>query len=205
MGKTGNTILATITWALKEWAVAVEALLAGDLLLLIRKGGIREAQPVFAVPSDRVLLFPTYEHQAAAALRSPWQSRVETRSVPQVGDAMTLPGWAAITHQLELTGGDIVQRLHPFHIWTDDWLTERLAWKPERPAYALVLRVHRFTAPLTLTYEKRYGGCRSWIEPGAIAALPESAPVLPEAEYQQRVRAMAAAIAPVTSSLAALE
>jgi len=194
--------LTTITWALKEWAVAVDALLAGDLLLLIRKGGIREAKPIFEVPSDRALLFPTYEHQAAAALREPWRSRVESQTVPPVGDAITLQGWAEITHQLELTGPDIGRRLHPLHIGTDDWLTERLAWKPERPAYALLLRVHRFRFPLSLTYEKRYGGCRSWIEPEGITALPESDPVQTDVEYQQRVSEIAAAIAPITSTVA---
>lgn len=200
----GDTLVTTITWALKEWAVAVEALLAGELLLLIRKGGIRESRPVFEVPSDRALLFPTYEHQAAAAMRESWQSQVAPQAVPQVGDALTLRGWVEITHQLELTGADIVERLHPFHLWTDAWLTERLAWKPERPAYALLLRVHRLATPLTLTYEKRYGGCRSWIELAGTSPLPESTPVLTAAEYQERVGAIMATIAPVTTGRASL-
>lgn len=192
--------MANITWALKEWAVAVDALLAGDLILLVRKGGIREAKPVFEVPSDRALLFPTYEHQSLAAMREPWQSQIAMQAVPQVGEMIELPGWAAITHQLELTGADIVERLHPFHIWTDEWLTERLAWKPERSAYALLLRVHRFAVPLELTYEKRYGGCRSWVELAGKSVLPESFPVLTDAAYQQQVSEVEAAIAPVTAA-----
>ncbi|WP_204141984.1 DUF1802 family protein [Halomicronema sp. CCY15110] len=192
--------MSKITWALKEWAVAVEALLARELIVLIRKGGIREAQPVFEVPSDRTILFPTYEHQATEALRAPWHSRVKLQTVPQVGDELTLPGWVEISHQLALTGPDIVQRLHPFHIWTDDWLSDRLAWKPERPAYALCLRVHRFATPLTLTDEQRYGGCRSWVQLPTLATLPASTPVLTVAAYQQRINELITAIAPVTVS-----
>ncbi|NEQ44221.1 MAG: DUF1802 family protein [Leptolyngbya sp. SIOISBB] len=192
--------MAEITWALKEWAVAVEALLTGDLMLLIRKGGIHETKPVFNVPSDRALLFPTYEHQSAAAMREPWRSRVSSQTVPQLGDDVALLGWAEITHQLQLTGPDLEQRLQPFHIWTDAWLTERLAWKPERPAYVLLLRVHRFATPLQLTYAKRYGGCRSWIELADVPTWSESLPVMTAAAYQEQVAALEAAIAPITTS-----
>ena len=188
-----------VTWALKEWAVAVEALLAGDLILLIRKGGIHEAKPVFNVPSDRAVLFPTYEHQSAAAMRAPWRSRTTSQTVPQVGDAVRLPGWVEVTHQLQLTGPNIEQRLQPFHIWTDAWLTERLAWKPERPAYALLLRAHRFTTPIGVTYIKRYGGCRSWVKLAEMPTLPESQPVIADAAYHQQVEAIESAIAPVTT------
>jgi hypothetical protein len=177
--------MTTLTWALKEWAIAVKVLLAGQSVLLIRKGGIREAQPVFKVPSDRVLLFPTYEHQTPSAVRPPWTEQVVAQSVPRVGDRVSLPGWATITHQWPLTGPDVVTALRPFHIWTDEWLAERLAWKPERPAYALLLRVHRFVQPLSLTYQAPFGGCRSWIEldsPPA-PALPKSEPVLSAADY----------------------
>jgi len=193
--------LSKITWALKEWAIAVEALLAGELIVLIRKGGIREAQPVFEVPSDRAVLFPTYEHQSAAAMRQPWAASMTAATVPTAGDEIMLPGWVEITHQLALQGPDIVERLRPFHIWTDDWLSDRLAWKPERPAYALCLRVHCLATPLTLTYEKRYGGCRSWVQLPAMMALPASTPVLTAATYHQRVSELMTAIAPVTTAV----
>ena len=186
-------------WALKEWAIAVDALLSGDLMLLIRKGGIRETKPYFEVPSDRVLLFPTYEHQKPAAIRAPFVDRFEKRAVPQAGDTMEVPGWAEITHQLSLVGDSIVPQLRPFHIWTDAWLTERLAWKPARPAYALLLRVHQFSEPVELVYQKPYGGCRSWLALKSLETLPESAPVLMTSVYEQRVDAIQQAIVPVTT------
>jgi hypothetical protein len=190
-------------WALKEWAIAVDALLTGDLVMLIRKGGIREAKPYFEVPSDRAVLFPTYEHQQPAAIRTPFAHRLEAKAVPHVGEEIQLPGWAVMTHQVSLarvsSGAQLVNCLHPFHIWTDEWLAERLAWKPERPAYALLLRVHRFSAPLTLTYQNQYGGCRSWLELDGLSPLPESAPVLTTAEYDRRVADIQQAIATVTA------
>ncbi|MGF1460152.1 MAG: DUF1802 family protein [Leptolyngbyaceae cyanobacterium] len=187
--------MANSTWALKEWAVVVDALLSGDLILLVRKGGIREQRPVFEVPSDRALLFPTYEHQQVAALRSPWQSQLRSQAVYEVGASVSLSGWAEVTHQLPLKGSDVIEQLHPFHIWTDAWLTERLAWKPERPAFGLLLRAYCLSQPVLLTYQKHHGGCRSWLELDDFAELPIKTPVLSELDYQQRVKDIQQAIA----------
>lgn len=174
-------------WALKEWAIAVNALLAGDLILLVRKGGIRESRPVFEVPSDRPLLFPTYEHQKLEAICPAYREGFSAQSVPQIGATLSLPGWAEVTHQFLLTMNDPVEQLHPFHIWTDTWLLERLAWKPERPAYILLLRVHRFIRPLSITYQTHHRGCRSWIQLENLGELPESVPVLSNDLYEQRL------------------
>jgi hypothetical protein len=64
--------------------------------------------------------------------------------------------------------------------------------------------VHCFATPLTLTYEKRYGGCRSWVQLSKMATTPVSAPVLTEATYHQRVNELVTAIAPVTASAVSL-
>lgn len=172
-----------MVWALKEWAIAVDALLAGELILLIRKGGIHERRPTFEIPSDRPLLFPTYEHQRPDLLRPAYGQQITPRPVPDVGEPVMLKGWSEITHRLLLPRSPVAA-LRPFHIWTDKWLEERLAWKPERPAYALLLRTHRFMTPVTLPYQKAYGGCRSWIaiEPDS---LPESQPVLQTSTYEE--------------------
>ena len=47
--------------ALKEWAVTIAALAAGDQVLIVRKGGIGEKR--FELPHPRFYLFPTYAHQ----------------------------------------------------------------------------------------------------------------------------------------------
>ncbi|MGD1941675.1 MAG: DUF1802 family protein [Leptolyngbyaceae cyanobacterium] len=183
-------------WALKEWAIAVEALGTGDLILLVRKGGSHESRRAFDVPCDRALLFPTYEHQQASALRSPFQSAVTPRIVPALGDVMLLQYWANVTHQLPLAGPGIVEALHPFHIWTDDWLAERLAWKPERPAYALLLRVQRLVTPVDITYQAHHQGCRSWITlQDEVTEWPNGVPVLSDQDYHRQVTQIQAAIA----------
>ena len=183
-------------WALKEWAIAVEALGTGDLILLVRKGGIHESRRSFNVPCNQALLFPTYEHQQTSALRSPFRAAVTPQAVPTLGDVMSLHYWAEVTHQLPLTGPGIVDALHPFHIWTDDWLAERLAWQPERPTYALLLQVHRLVIPVDVTYQTRHQGCRSWIElQDEGVELSHSIPVLSNEKYHHQVAQIQAAIA----------
>ena len=68
--------------ALKEWAVAVEALERGETALVVRKGGIREK--TFAVPKTRFLFFKSYEHQKADQLKPAYHDLL--RSIPQRRD-----------------------------------------------------------------------------------------------------------------------
>ena len=53
--------------ALKEWAVACEALGRGEQVLLLRKGGISEEGREFRIEHPEFLLFPTFEHQRTGA------------------------------------------------------------------------------------------------------------------------------------------
>ncbi|NER80867.1 MAG: DUF1802 family protein, partial [Leptolyngbya sp. SIO1D8] len=77
-----------------------------------------------------------------------------------------------------------IEAVHPFHIWTDAWLAERLAWQPNRPTYGLLLRVYRFAEPVVVSYQKKYGGCRSWVSLDELDSLPQSSPVLPTETYE---------------------
>ncbi len=66
-----------LTQALKEWAVAVEALESAKTIMLLRKGGIREQGGRFTVAQDQVLLYPTYEHQQPHLLKPAYSSQIQ--------------------------------------------------------------------------------------------------------------------------------
>ncbi len=74
--------------ALKEWAVTIAALAAGDQVLIVRKGGIGEKR--FELPHPRFYLFPTYAHQRpelvkprrATASPTRWRARRPRRALP---------------------------------------------------------------------------------------------------------------------------
>lgn len=187
-----STDIGTPVAALKEWAIAQEALLSGDTILLLRKGGIRETSGRFSVAQSRVLLYPTYEHQQPHLLKPPYADRVQPVPSGWHPNTVTLCAWADITHIFQITTAEIVERLLPFHIWTAALATERLKWKPQQPLYVLLVRAHRLAEPLTLPYQESYGGCKSWIDVLLPAEYLENpfvdAPVLTQEQYASRVK-----------------
>lgn len=179
--------------ALKEWAAAIAALGSGDTIALLRKGGIRERE--FLVKERRVLLYPTAFHQAAQSLKPAYAALATDidDAAPAIAD------WAEITHCLTLVSPENLQALYPFHIWTEAFVRQRLAWKPERPLQLLLLRVYRFPTPIMLP--ERPQGCRSWFEVTvAQSQLPTAWPALESDYYREQVEAILQALGTATDA-----
>lgn len=175
------------TQALKEWQIAVESLEQGDTILLLRKGGIREAGGKFAIAHDRVLLYPTFEHQKSHLLKPAYAERV--RSVPSGWhpETVRIGAWANITETFQVRAGDQMTALLPFHIWNQDFVTERLQWKASQPLSVLLLRVYRLPQPQVIPFNPLYGGCKSWIDLVEPIELDTQLPVLSDREYAEQV------------------
>ena len=63
--------------ACKEWAAVVHALLEGEQILDVRKGGLREDGRHFSVQANRFWLYPTAEHQKAELLKQPYRHWID--------------------------------------------------------------------------------------------------------------------------------
>ncbi|MBE9181672.1 DUF1802 family protein [Oculatella sp. LEGE 06141] len=176
-----------LTPALKEWAIAVSALTQGDTILLLRKGGIREQGGRFSVAQHRVWLYPTYEHQKPHLLKPAYADRVQPVASGWHPSTVAIPAWAEITHVFQFGEAATVSALLPFHIWNEQFATERLKWKPRQPLYALLLRVHRLHTTHTLSYREEYGGCKSWIDLQEPLSTAASVPVWSDDEYARQV------------------
>lgn len=184
-----------VSWVLKEWQVAITALLQGETILLLRKGGIRE--PKFSLAARQVLLLPTLEHQKADLLKNefrPWVAETLSTEAGAAADLVRFEGWATITHALPLTAAAEVNALLPHLVWNGQFVEERLGWQPDRPLYGLLLRAYLLESPLVLPRHKGYGGCRSWVEIGTSVAVENSTPALAEADYTDQVNAILAAL-----------
>lgn len=175
--------------ALKEWAIAVDALTRGETILLLRKGGIRETGGRFQLEHPLIWLYPTYEHQNPCLLQPAYASAVQPVSSGWHPPQVVIQSWAAITHILTIANEQEGRSLLPYQIWNDQFLTERLHWKPHQPLYGLLLRVHRLQNPQSIPFHPAYGGCKSWIELGAeLDAAAPSTPVFSDEAYGDRVR-----------------
>ncbi len=179
--------MTPLSHALKEWAIAVQALEQGDTIVLLRKGGIREQGGRFTVTQNQVLLYPTYEHQQPRLLKDEYQKAVEPVVSGWHPKTVKIGSVADITHIFQVTQADILDALLPFHIWTADFAEERFQWKPKSPLYVLLLRVFRLSKVQIIPYQEAYGGCRSWIDLDTPFDLTAAIPVLNDTDYLQQV------------------
>ena len=172
--------------ALKEWAVAVEALERGETALVVRKGGIREK--TFAVPKTRFLFFKSYEHQKADQLKPAYHDLL--RSIPQRRDdePVIFTSFAEVYRAYEVSEAEELEALDPHHIWTHEYAESRLKWRPKKPLTILVLRTYLLPEPIVLDYRDSYGGCKSWIELEESVPTAGSRPALEEPSFEKLVQ-----------------
>ena len=190
------TALPTLSsLALKEWAVAVNALAKGEQIIVLRKGGIHREDKEFRVVHPEFLLYPTFEHQKAELLQDKYYPDLEeTLQGDDVSDLVTFSCWSKVTEIFELKDDETLECLSSYHIWTNDYAQKRLHWRPKRPLTVALLRVYRLQQPKELPILGQYDGCKSWVELGQEVPLGHMAPVLTDHEYQKKASAVRQAV-----------
>lgn len=175
--------------ALKEWAVVCAALRDGRQCVLLRKGGIREANPArdFAVEHRVFCLLPTYfhaqdpgrerdlvpeQHAALAELRPPTSGLLRFELHAEV----TGLWWVASLASLGALAG--------LHVLSERAVAERFAYR--RPGlWVLHLRTRRLTQAVELPDRPGYAGCVSWVRLDAPVG-GEAVPVASDEEHARQ-------------------
>jgi hypothetical protein len=165
--------------ALKEWAVIVHALLEGEQIIDVRKGGLHEDGRHFDLPARRVWLSPTAEHQQAELLKAPYRHWLDLADAAPVGSPIRVQGWADVVDVATITEPEQLDALDSKIIWTREYAESRFKWKRRDPLWVLVLRVHRLNEPLTVGWRDEYGGCTSWVDYEGLPADPSALPSTP--------------------------
>ncbi|MFM6189671.1 DUF1802 family protein [Planktothrix sp.] len=176
--------------ALKEWKIAIQALEEGQTILLLRKGGIREQGGKFNVAQDKILLYPTFEHQQPTLLKPEYANQVQLVSSGWHPETVKISSFAEITDILSWNNSQdqsLINALMPFHIWNEVFVRDRLQFKPQQPLYILLLRTYKLPKVYEIPYDSSYGGCRSWIELQENIPLDNMIPVLTQENYDQQV------------------
>jgi len=171
--------------ALKEWATVVKALENGNQTVLLRKGGILDTASGFNVESKKFLLFPTYEHQDNASLKSQYYGYLaDARENKPKEGTNRITSFAEVVEEKDLGLMEKIEDLTSFHIWSDSYIIERMNWMPEKPMKIMFLKVFKIN-PIEVPIIPDYQGCKSWIE---LNVNPESGKsVLSDAELQQNL------------------
>lgn len=143
----------------------MRALLEGEQILDVRKGGIREEGRHFGVQSTRCWLYPTVEHQKIELLKPAYQRWIDDTIAAAPPDrAIRVEGWADIVGAITVTEPDDLAKLDGKMIWTGDYAESRLKWKKRDALWVLALRAHRLDEPITVPWTEAYGGCTSWVD-----------------------------------------
>ena len=165
--------------ALKEWAAIVHALLEGEQIVDVRKGGLREDGRHFDVTARRLWLYPTAEHQRAELLKPAYRHLIDLATAAPVGEPITIAGWADVTDVATISEPEHLEALASKLIWTDEYASSRLQWKKRDPLWVLVLRAYRLDEPAVVSWADDYGGCTSWVDLSGLPADPASRPAHP--------------------------
>jgi hypothetical protein len=171
--------------ALKEWAVVIEALARGRQRFLLRKGGIAEGKQGFEVKHNEFLLYPTWEHQHLDSIRPEFQGLFE-QAQPRTSGVVRFQYLANVTDVLRAPASPAALRaLDDDHIWAPSYLEKRYGYRPDLPLFVIVLRLYRLTSEGEIPENRRYAGCRSWVDLDQEIDTSRLQPLEPEATFAE--------------------
>ncbi len=173
--------------AFKEWSQVCDALGSGRQVVILRKGGIAEGREGFQFKHPEFFLFPTVFHAAPDQLKEGWKGEPVPDGAPDAErTTVSIDFFAEIAATRVLTDWNEVKSLDSRHGWTEETIRARFDYD-EAPGVSLaVVRVHRLPSTWEFPFEKKYGGCRSWVEiPECPAELFEGrVPVLDDEAFE---------------------
>jgi hypothetical protein len=170
--------------AFKEWAVICRALADGRQAIILRKGGVAEAEGEFTPDHLRFWLYPTYAHQQATGIK-PEAAELLARAEAERPPA----GVLRLTHFAEVEGVYDVRSLaaalilDDLHLWSEETVRQRFAYR--RPGlFVLPVRVFRAAEPVELPERPEYAGCKTWVELDRELPTDGAVPVLTDEQFR---------------------
>lgn len=181
--------------ALKEWKVLCDAMGQGDIIAMVRKGGIREQRAGFTVRHERFLLYPTFFHEKAIELQPRFRERLRESHVERPVEGLVrlelVAHVAAVWPVSELEPLRMIEASHGL-AWPA--VESRFRYR-DRPGVQLVAtRVHRLRAAVELPEQRRYQGCVSWVALDEGVEVRDAEPVLDDATFERRLQALRAVL-----------
>ena len=131
----------------------------GRQTVIIRKGGIAEGREGFSFKHKRFYLFPTCFHEEAEKITEP-----QFASPPETSENITIQCAVIVEWSGVITDWSVAQALAPFHILREEVVRERFDYKNAPGIHVAFVRAFKLHPAWTFPNEKRFGGCRSWVE-----------------------------------------
>jgi hypothetical protein len=183
----------------KEWAFICDALTQGVQSLILRKGGIHEGRGGFEFKHRAFFLFPTWFHTQGARLRwvpeaaskpgystdPGYDAATQTFAPEEQRQWVDIDGFCTLEGVWRVTDWEHVAALAELHVWNEDVVKERFIYDEESCLNIALVRAWRLPQRWTFPYEKRYGGCRSWVDLPAtgLDLLAQAQPAVSDAAW----------------------
>jgi hypothetical protein len=185
--------------ALKEWAVLCDAMAHGDIIAMVRKGGIRERRAGFAVRHDRFLLYPTFFHEREGELARRFRPQLATAHAAQpparVVRLSLVADVAAAWHVHDL---DALRAIESDHGLAWEAVESRFNYRGVPGVWVVAARVSRLRAVTDLPEARRYAGCVSWVELDDDVDVSGAQPVIDAMTFEARLERMLGALGEAT-------
>lgn len=174
--------------ALKEWDLLISDLLAGRQAILLRKGGILEANNEFELEHKRFLFYPTFVHQDPRMVKP--ERRAEIRRAKNEPGEIEIRGYGEVAKILEVPaegGRERVDQLSDLHLWDIPLIDMRFAYRAEKPLYLVVVRALSLPIPVIIENTLAHAGCRSWVPLERPIDVGAARPAMDEVSLQEIV------------------
>jgi hypothetical protein len=174
--------------ALKEWAVLVDAMKRGELVAMVRKGGIREQRAGFSVRHDRFLFYPTFFHEKVNELAPRYAASLETSHAnkPETG-TIRIDAVADVVGVWQVSDLESLRAIEGEHGLSWSAVESRFHYKNKPGVQVVAVRVSTLAEPVVVPEIRRYLGCVSWVQLDDGIDVSNVNPVLDDASLMMRV------------------
>lgn len=167
----------------------MRALREGRQAILLRKGGIRDANGVFSLQEKEFFLYPTLEHQKEHLVQACWAGEMARSSRDFPSDQSILIDTYAVAEKVRIISSESeFPKLLKRSVWSLDYFQQRWEYKPEKPLYLIGVRAYRLKTAHRIPEAPAYAGCVSWVPLEQELATGPNDPAMPAEEFDREMR-----------------
>jgi hypothetical protein len=195
-GSSGMSATPTLErTALKEWAVLCDAMARGDIVALVRKGGIREQRAGFGVRHERFVFYPTFFHERDGELAPRFRDTLSTSHAAQPPAGVVRLSLAAdVAAVWQVRDLDQLRAIEADHGLAWEAVEARFNYRGVPGVSVVAVRAARLPSPVDVPEARRYAGCVSWVELDEDIDIGGARPALDDAAFDARLERLRSAL-----------
>jgi hypothetical protein len=162
--------------------VLADAMSRGEIIAMLRKGGIREQRAGFGVRHQRFLIYPTFFHESLDQLAPRFRDRAAAIVSERPLVDVEAVWW--------VTSLDALRGIDGEHGLAWESVVSRFHYRGRLGLHVIAARVSRLAHEVAMPEERRYAGCVSWVRLESEVDVSGARPVITDVECNERVRTL---------------